>query len=541
MTGSNQSAEINTAFATALQVKVLDINSQPVAGAVVAFTAPASSASATFSSPICTTDASGLCSVSATANSTTGTYTATAAFGSLSSTFTLTNTGAHSFIVTVATDSTTGVAANCIDQTSGSHASNANCSLRDALSAAASVAAPTQPATITFAQTAPSTITLAHGTLNVPSYTTVQGATSGSGSSLTNLITIDGNNAYGIFTIASGVLQASINNLIITRGNTSSVGGGIFTEGTLSVSQCSFTFNIASSSGGAISNEGGNLTVFGSTFSNNQELSTSGYGGAIDNFAAGTIAISNSTFTTNTGEYGGAIYSHGLSTITNSTIVGNTAPYGAGVYNLGGMTLTGSIVDNNSANDCWGLGCFPGAAYVTFAGAYNGTESITIAFTDSKGNSFSQSTPVGTFSTDISIASTFGPYFYENFSGLDTASITGQSFGELLVITPLNGATLNPLNITYTGTTGLTATQTPYPNPLSGAGDITGFTISQLHLSALGNNGGPTQTMLPLAGSVALCVVSPSAAPGTDQRGQPRFSSVNGTTCQDSGAVQTPD
>ncbi len=166
--------------------------------------------------------------------------------------------------------------------------------------------------------------------------------------------------------------------------------------------------------------------------------------------------------------------------------------------------------------------------------------SITISFTDSLSNSFSQTGAYGQFSSAESVASVFGPYLYRNFSGLDTTFITGQSFGSLLVITPANGATLSPINISNPGKS-FTATQVFFANPVLAAGtnNVVGVTAAQANLSALGNNGGPTQTVVPLDGSIALCRITPSSASGTDQRGQPRSVTVNGTTCQDAGAVQT--
>jgi len=62
-------------------------------------------------------------------------------------------------------------------------------------------------------------------------------------------------------------------------------------------------------------------------------------------------------------------------------------------------------------------------------------------------------------------------------------------------------------------------------------------------LAPLGNFGGPTQTILPLPGSPAICAGSASLATGltTDQRGFPRTTSYTGnggtTTCVDAGAV----
>ena len=83
-------------------------------------------------------------------------------------------------------------------------------------------AAATGGGNITFDSTkfaAATTITLGNGTLNVPSATTVTGTTTGSGASLANLVTVDGNGASTVFTASSGVTGASIANLIIQHGN----------------------------------------------------------------------------------------------------------------------------------------------------------------------------------------------------------------------------------------------------------------------------------------------------------------------------------
>jgi trimeric autotransporter adhesin len=536
-TGSGQSALVGTAFATPLQVKVLDSNSKPVAGVAVGFSSSLSGAGVTFSASTCMTDVTGSCSVTATANQVGGTSTVMASVGALSTSFTLTNTGPHAYVVTVATDTTTGVATNCVDQ-SGSAGDNTNCSLRDALAAAAANASSTLAATITFAQTSASTITLANGTLNIPSYTTIQGATSGSGATLSNLITVDGDHASAVFTEASGVAQASINNLTITHGS-ATLGGGIYTSGSLSVSSSTFTADQATDSGGAISNNGGTLTLFGDTFANN--TATLAYGGAVDNYGHGTLTVSNSTFAANQGQTGGALYSSGTATVIDSTISGNTGTYGGGVYNLGTMTVRNSIVNGNSNEDCGGIYCAPLWVYVVFSAATPtpvDASNITIAFSDSLGNTFSQTVTYGQYSTPASLASAFGPYFYYNTSGLDTTGITGESFGSMLVISPTNGATLSPLAITNLGSS-FTATQETFPFLLSGNNNVYGVTSAQVNLSPLGNNGGPTQTMVPLVGSTALCAINLSTATGTDQRGQPRTVTVGSSTCQDAGAVQT--
>ncbi|MEQ1698383.1 MAG: Ig-like domain-containing protein, partial [Hyphomicrobiaceae bacterium] len=92
--GSTQSTLVTTAFGTALQVTVTDGSNNPVSGVTVTFTAPASGAGATLSSPTATTNAAGVASVTATANGSTGTYAVTAAVAGITTpaSFNLTNT-----------------------------------------------------------------------------------------------------------------------------------------------------------------------------------------------------------------------------------------------------------------------------------------------------------------------------------------------------------------------------------------------------------------------------------------------------------------
>ena len=89
--GTPQPATVGAAFATALQAIVRDQSGTPMGGVTVTFSAPSSGASAVLSSTTALTNASGIASVSATANRTAGTYHVTASVGSLSAVFTLTN------------------------------------------------------------------------------------------------------------------------------------------------------------------------------------------------------------------------------------------------------------------------------------------------------------------------------------------------------------------------------------------------------------------------------------------------------------------
>jgi hypothetical protein len=93
-TGDNQSAIINTAFATQLQVTVTE-SGAPKSGVPVTFTAPSAGASGSFAdAPVVMTDANGVATAPVfTANGIIGSYTVNATInGSLSSSFNLTNT-----------------------------------------------------------------------------------------------------------------------------------------------------------------------------------------------------------------------------------------------------------------------------------------------------------------------------------------------------------------------------------------------------------------------------------------------------------------
>lgn len=196
-------------------------------------------------------------------------------------------------------------------------------------------------------------------------------------------ITFDGGNSSGFFqvffsanaalkglTLQHGVYTGgvraieNIGTLLLDRVrviSNSSTRGPVLSSGTLRVRRSTFSGNVANSAtdgnGGAIENSFGDLDVRDSTFNGN---SAAHYGGAI--YSHSVSSITNSTFTANTGSGGGgAIYqdSDGASTLTFATIVGNTAPFGAGVYNDGGgnstLTIAKSIFSGNSTGNCDGV------------------------------------------------------------------------------------------------------------------------------------------------------------------------------------------
>lgn len=159
------------------------------------------------------------------------------------------------------------------------------------------------------------------------------------------LITLSGDGRSSIFKVNEDV-TATLANLTIINGATNDAGGAISNAGTLTVSNSSFSGNVASqpgysSAGGAIFNVG-TLTVTTSTFSNNSANGVNGEGGAIDN--GGTLTVSSSTFYDNFGNVGGAISNAGTSTVSNSTFSGNN---GGAIYNIATFTVSNCTFSGN--------------------------------------------------------------------------------------------------------------------------------------------------------------------------------------------------
>ena len=171
------------------------------------------------------------------------------------------------------------------------------------------------------------------------------------------VVTIDGGKGY---TVSSGFEQNTpvfvgatgstvIKNMTFNDcyGN---MGGAIYNEATLTLTDCSFNNNVASSSGGAIFNLG-TMTVAGCTFYDN--IATY-YGGAIANLGSLTVN-GNSTFNFNqTLTYdGGAIMNLGSLSSTKTTYVDNSAAADGGAIASEGssatLTLNSCAFDRNIA------------------------------------------------------------------------------------------------------------------------------------------------------------------------------------------------
>ncbi len=214
------------------------------------------------------------------------------------------------------------------------------------------------------------TILLQSG-LTMPGNTTITGLTSGSGASLTNLVTVDGasgsNGSFSVFTVNSGTTGAAISNLIIAHGTgfvaaPNIFGGGILNSGVLTVTNSTFSGNSIGSAGlgGAIYNDSAaTLMLTGCTFANNS-TGANGAGGAILN--GHTLAVTNSTFFGNSagsGGEGGAILNAGTMTLSSDTFSGNTVGaggFGGAVFDAQIMTVTNSILSQDG-DECVGNAC----------------------------------------------------------------------------------------------------------------------------------------------------------------------------------------
>jgi CSLREA domain-containing protein len=296
------------------------------------------------------------------------------------------------------------------------------------------------------------------------------------------LPSIETTSTAGTLTITG--LRASSLTIDANQGNFS-----IFTINTgsnLSVSGVTVTGANTLGSGGAFKNNG-TLTVTNSTLSGN---SASNNGGGILNHGSATLNIFNSTISGNISSfYGGGIFNStgGTLTVSNSTFDNNTGRYGGGISNQGTLTISNSTLSGNIAT------MYSGGIYNQGTGSvinctFSGNSAVT-------GGGIYNSNTLNIANTIIANSTSGGDY-----AGGGTVNVTSPS-------TAAN-------NLVSQGTFSWATTKTS----------------AEINLGTLANNGGPTQTLALLTGSVAIgagdATIS-NAAPvnGLDQRGINRTTS----------------
>jgi hypothetical protein len=290
---------------------------------------------------------------------------------------------------------------------------------------------------------------------------------------------VDFTGQFRIFTVGAGA-TVSIDGLTISGGGAPGGDGGAILNpatGTLKVTDSTISHNGAGNGvGGGIYNEGA-LTVESSTVCNNAARSG---GGGIYNAASGTLTVAESTVCDNTDPLaGGGVYNEGTLTVEGSTFSRNRAfstsqtstlcrgdacGRGGAIFNPGTLTMSNATVSENSAPQ-------------DGAGIHNdGTADIK--------------------STTITA----------NAGGIGGGVLNGK----VLILTNSIVARNNTSGDIHGDFT-------------DGGFNLVGDTIMfDPMLGPLQDNGGPTKTHLPLAGSPAIDQGHSKDKASTDQRGVER-------------------
>ncbi len=326
-------------------------------------------------------------------------------------------------------------------------------------------------------------------------------------------ITLNGNHSVQILQVNGKTVH--LNALTVANGQSSNGGGLSNQQGTVTITNSTFSNNHANFDGGGIYNEGthifnmiaGTVTIATSTLSGN---SAGDSGGAVYNYGAAVLTVSNSTFSSNTAggtsdlSGGGGIDNFSsTATVSTSTFSGNSVTtFGGGIVNEGGdLTVVNSTFSGNSA---------------LYGGALGNNGSATVTNSTLSGNSAGNTGAV----------SGGGGIFIASALTLQNTLIANSANGDCL---DYQGGNL-----------------TADSHNLADDGSCSGATVTtstQLALGPLADTGGPTQTIALGASSTAIDVGDDAICDNPpvnhiDQRG---FVRPQGLHC-DSGAfeVQSP-
>jgi hypothetical protein len=285
---------------------------------------------------------------------------------------------------------------------------------------------------------------------------------------------------YGIVNQASGDITFVDSTIL---GFTS---GALFSlDGTTTMTGCTITGNTGQR--GALS-LGGIATLTNCTISNNSANYLYSTGGGLNIFDSATIT--GCTITGNHADVSGGgviVYSGGTATITGCTISGNSAPSGGGVEINGLATLTNCTISGNSA--------------AAGGGVFNyGTASL-VACTVS-GNSAPQGGGIDNYSSP----------FYTSRTTLTDTIVALNTTGSGGAASDIGGTDPGDVTGSYNligtgGSGGLTANNHNLLN------------VANPGLTALGDFGGPTETIALLPGSPAIHKGTAVTGVTTDQRG----------------------
>ncbi|MBK8023243.1 MAG: hypothetical protein IPK19_17900 [Chloroflexi bacterium] len=334
-------------------------------------------------------------------------------------------------------------------------------------------------------------------------------AAAGADVTITDLALTEGRaNSYGGCMASLGTLRlerVSMGSCTTVDNGISNIlsGGALMSAGILTVIDSSFAGNLAAGDGGAIYQSDGltaSLTVTRTTFLLNQTGNVGlRYGGAIAVYSA--VSISDSTFQENLSQYGGAIALDEVlpksKQISGSTFSGNQAMNGGNggaLYGGNALVVTNSTFSSNHAftalSETGPIGGRGGAVW--------SQGNLTITHSTITGNG----------------AETQG-------GGLHIANLLSIALKHTLIAA--NNAPVSPDVSGNIASQGYNLIGDSSGAAISGTltGNLIDGAASPLNLGALADNGGPTQTIALLPGSVAINAGDPLFAPPpeTDQRG----------------------
>ncbi len=314
-------------------------------------------------------------------------------------------------------------------------------------------------------------------------------------------------------TITGGSLPAADVNADETE-----LGAGIRqTAGSLTITNTTFTGNVARG-GAALWVEDGTASISDSLIDGNTMNDPPGaeeQGAAAIHVSTGNVTITDSTISNNAGSgTGGGVSNFGGDlSIDGSTIVGNTAQFGGGVFSSGTTNIVNSTISGNTA-DTWG------------GGVDVNTGTTNIAYTTIYDN---------TTITAPALGSGISSYGDNVTNTTITASIVSGNVGDNDVTIVFAPAPAPAVNSYASGGDNVIGELGFLVDSFGDAtNDATG--ITNPGLGALADNGGPTETHLPFDSSIALDrVFGATGTPTVDQRDLPRP-----PTGLDAGAVEVP-
>jgi hypothetical protein len=306
-------------------------------------------------------------------------------------------------------------------------------------------------------------------------------------------------------------------------------GGAIFNTGLLTVTNSWFIGNMGKY-GGAIQSAQGMAFISGTTFMSN---TAQAWGGAIDNDGAVALQIINSVFHDNLGAGGGAIDSDstGILDISGSQFYNNkTSTYCCGaIDSSSALTMTNTSIYGNvtsHANE------FAGGLYLYGSGVVSNVMIYNNVATSKGGGIYVDSNQFYLYNTTVA----------GNSAPIGGGLFVNSPFASIVTLTNVtmfgNTATSAGGNINGPASAGNTIIAGGVPNNCNEAilssghnlgsdnscglqvnGDITN---TNPMLFPLADYGGPTWSMLPMAGSAAIDHGDDVICPSTDQRGVAR-------------------